>query len=82
MTGRGQDLATVISGLQQIAVAAGRSRQAKIQNFLKYSSLKNVSVQDVTKPLQGWTVKDVSQRTAMVLDNSAVFTQVTTLSPQ
>ena len=76
MSGRGQDLATVISGLQQIAGAAARTRQAKVQNFLKHSSLKNVSVQDVTKPLQGWTVKDVSQRTVMVLDNSAVFTQV------
>lgn len=76
MSGRGQDLATFISGLQQIAGAAARTRQAKIQNFLKNSSLKNVSVQDVTKPLQGWTAKDVSQRTVMVLDNTTVFTQV------
>ena len=76
MSGRGQDLATVISGLQQIAGAAARTRQAKIQNFLKYSSVKNVSVKDVTKPLQGWTVKDVSQRTVMVLDNTTVFSQV------
>jgi hypothetical protein len=76
MSGRGQDLVAVISGLQQIAGAAVRTRQSKIQNFLKYSSLKNVSVDDVSKPLKDLSAKDITQKTFMVIDNTAVFGKV------
>ena len=77
MSGRGQDLVMVLSGLQRVAEAAGKSRQSQIQNFWKFSSLKNVALPETPKSLKEVTTKELTQKTMMVLDNTAVFGQVT-----
>jgi len=80
MSGRGQDFVTVISGLQKIAEAAGKNRGAQIQNFLKYSSLKNAKIPEAPKSLKELTARDVTQKTFMEMDNAAVFGQVLNLN--
>ena len=68
---------TVLSGLQRIAEAASKNRGVQIQNFLKHSSLKNAKVPEVPKALKDLTARDMTQKTFMVIDNAAVFGQVT-----
>jgi hypothetical protein len=77
MSARGQDLATLVSGLQRIAGAAGTLRQRQLQNFLKYSSLKNVKIPETPPPvLQDLTAKELAQKSFLVVDNTALFAQV------
>ncbi len=76
MNMRGQDLALFLAGLQRVAEAAGKNRQAKIQEFWKYSSLRNAKIPETSKSLQDISGKDLAQKTFMVLDNTAVFGQV------
>jgi hypothetical protein len=67
----------VLSGLQRVAEAAGKGRQSQLQNFWKYSSLKNVTIPETPIGLKDVTTKELTQKTMMVLDNTAVFGQVT-----
>ena len=76
MSIRGQDLALVLSGLQKVAEAASKNRQAQLQQFWKYSSLKTVTIPETPKALKEITPKDLAQKTFMVADNAAVFGQV------
>ena len=76
MSVRGQDLALVLSGLQKVAEAAGKNRQAQLQQFWTYSSLKTVRIPETPKSLKEITPKDLAQKTFMVADNAAVFGQV------
>ena len=57
------------SSRQRSAIAAAK--------FLKYSSLKNVTIPETPIGLKDVTTKELSQKTMMVLDNTAVFGQVT-----